>query len=50
MTNKKLKGIGLEVIDNDKIGVQHLGKKGLHLTPYGTGRLAINYIKVLKSL
>ena len=49
-TNTMLKSHNIEIIDNDNITRKHLGKKGHHMTPYGTGRLAINMIKVLKSL
>ena len=49
-TNTMLKSLDVEFIDNDNITREHLGKKGHHMTPYGTGRLAINIIKVLKSL
>ena len=50
VTNTMLNSIGTDIIDNDNITRKHLGKKGHHMTPYGTGRLAMNIIKVLKSL
>ena len=50
MVNTNMKKRGMEMIDNDNITRAHLGKKGLHLTPYGTGRLAINIISALKKL
>ena len=30
--------------------LSHLGRKGLHMTPHGTGKLAINIIRKLKGL
>ena len=50
MTNKYLSDLDVEIIDNSNITAKHLGKKGHHLTPYGTARLAMNYIQVLKYL
>ena len=50
MTNSKLNSVGIDIIDNNNITRKHLGKKGHHMTPYGTGRLAINIINTLKSL
>ena len=50
MTGEFLKELGIDMIDNNNIGAKHLGKKGLHMTPYGTSRLAMNYIQVLKKL
>ena len=47
-TNRKLTSLGLEVINNDNINENHLGKKGLHLRPNGTSRLATNFIATLK--
>ena len=50
MTNKQFTSLGSDIIDNSNIETKHLGKKGLHMTPYGTARLAMNYIQVLKKL
>ena len=50
MTNKNLINLGTDIIDNSNINRKLLGKKGLHMTPHGTGRLAINFIRVLKTL
>ena len=50
MTNENLAKRDLEIIDNSNITRTHLGKKGLHMNPKGTGRLAINIIKFLISL
>ena len=30
------------IIDNKHITQEHFGKKGLHVTPYGTGKLVVN--------
>ena len=50
MTNKNFKNLGEDIIDNSNIGTKHLGRIGLHMTPYGTSRLAMNIIRVLKML
>ena len=50
MTNKYISDLGIDIIDNSNITAKHIGQKGHHLTPYGTARLAMNYIQVLKSL
>ena len=38
------------ILRNDNIMAEHLGKKGLHLSGYGTGRLAKNLIEMIKEL
>ena len=38
------------VIKNDNIDTTCLGKMGLHLNPKGSGRLAINYISLMRRL
>ena len=48
--NERLVNSGLQIIDNSNITRQHLGKRGLHMNPHGTGKLAVNLIKVLKTL
>ena len=50
VTNKRFKKLGHHVIDNSNINREHLGKKGHHKTPYGTSRLALNFIRILKKL
>ena len=50
MTNENLAKRGVKVIDNNNISRHHLGKKGLHMNPKGTARLAMNFLKVLKSI
>ena len=49
-TNEKLVNSEVSVIDNNNITREHLGKKGLHMNTHGTGKLAINMIKMLKRL
>ena len=48
--NEQLKHLGTDIMDNNNINWIHLGRKGHHLTPHGTGKLAMNIIKKLKSL
>ena len=50
LTNKYLSNLGVDIIYNENITTKHLGRKGHHMTPRGTGQLAINFIQVLKSL
>ena len=38
------------IIFNDNIDSSCVGKKGLHLNPRGSGRLAINFISVMRRL
>ena len=49
-TNERLINTGIQIIDNSNIERIHLGRKGHHLNPHGTGKLAMNFIKVLKTL
>lgn len=39
-----------DLVDNDNVDSSCLGKKGLHLNPKGSGRLAINYISLMRRL
>ena len=39
-----------DVVINENIDVSCLGKRGLHLNPKGSGRLAMNYISLMKRL
>ena len=48
--NKLMKELKINIIDNDNIKEQHLGRKGLHLNSKGTSRLAMNFIEMLKPL
>ena len=38
------------LVNNSNIGEDELGKRGLHLNGRGTGKLAVNFINILKSL
>ena len=40
----------IDIIVNDNIDSSCLGKKLLHLNPRGSGRLAINYISLMRRL
>ena len=48
--DKHLKTISPNIIINDNVDKSCLGKKGLHLNAKGSGRLAINYISLMRSL
>ena len=48
--NDMLSNCVVRLINNNNILREHLGRKGLHMNPYGTGKLAINLIRVLKTL
>ena len=39
-----------DIIFNDNVDASCLGKRGLHLNPKGSGRLAINFISVMRRL
>ena len=45
LVDDKLKYLQTDTIDNSNIDLSHLGRKGLHMTPHGTGKLAVNIIK-----
>ena len=47
---QKLKELTKDIIINDNVDKSCTGKKGLHLNQKGSGRLAINYISLLKRL
>ena len=49
-TNSKLKHLDTTILWNNNILAEQLGKKGLHLSGYGTGRLAKNLIELIKEL
>ena len=48
--NKYLYSLHLDIVDNSNTDKENLGKKGLHLNLRGSGKLAINFIKKIKSL
>ena len=50
LVNEKLKDLQTDTIDNSIIDLSHLGRKGLHMTPHGTCKLAVNIIRELKGL
>ena len=50
MSNRKLKEMDMDFIDNSDITEMHLGKKGLHLNKHGIGKLAINFVKYIKGI
>ena len=47
--NKSLAEFDVDEIDNSNIDVSCLGKRGLYLNSIGTGKLALNFIKFLKT-
>ena len=47
---RKLINYFKDVIVNDNVDSSCLGKKGLHLNPKGSGRLAINFISLMRRL
>ena len=46
----KLKSLNIDVIINDNVDVTCLGKAGLHLNPKGSGRLAMNFLSLMRRL
>ena len=48
--NDMLSNCGVRLINNSNILREHLGRKGLHMNPYGTGKIVINLIRVLETL
>ena len=46
--NTKLNLLNINIIDNSNIDVEQLGKKGLHLNKWGTSRLAMNYLSLMR--
>ena len=48
--NNHLNSLKLDIVDNSAIGKECLGKKCLHLTKRGTGKLAINFINKIRNL
>ena len=47
--NKKIRGLGLNIVDNRNINSPELGRKGLHLNPRGVGKFSANLINKLRS-
>ena len=50
IVNAKLKLLDIHLLNNDNIKQEHLGKKGLHLNKFGTCRIAMNIISLIKRL
>ena len=48
--NNNLNSLKLDIVHNSTIGKECPGKKGLHPTKKGTGKLAINFIDKIRSL
>ena len=48
--SKKLKDSVSNIVENGNILSEGIGKKGLHLNEKGSGRLALNYINLMKRL
>ena len=48
--NFKLKRLQYKMLDNSNLNVSHLGKRGLHFSDYGTKKMAINIISLIKRL
>ena len=46
--NKHLLALQSECTENDNIRSQHLGRKGLHLNPKGSGRVTLNFMKQIR--
>ena len=47
-TNEHLYGLQMDIIDNGNTTSNELNKGGLHLNPRGLGKLAINFIRIIK--
>ena len=47
--NEQLSVLQLDIVDNLNINVTDLNRGGLHLNETGTGKLAVNFIKKIKS-
>ena len=54
LTNKRLNHLlsesSLDIIDNSNIGHSFLGMHGLHLNEHGVGKLALNFVKGIRSI
>ena len=45
---RKMIASSYDIIDNSNVVFEGVGKKGLHLNDKGSGRLALNYINLMK--
>ena len=54
LTTKRLNSLlseySLDIIDNSSIGHSFLGIHGLHLNEHGVGKLALNFVKRIRSI
>ena len=48
--NDHLEALNIDIVDNRNIGGNCLNNSGLHLNSTGYGKLAINFIKKMKTL
>ena len=48
--NSLLSESSLDIIDNSNIGHGFLGIHGLHLNGHGAGKLALNFVKRIRSI
>ena len=48
--NELLEALEIDVIDNRNIGSEFLNRGGLHLKEQGSGKLAVNFLKKIRSL
>ena len=46
--NAKLNLLKINMVDNSNIDFEQLGKRGLHLCNWGTSRLALNYMSLMR--
>ena len=46
----KLEKLDIPLLNHDKINVEHLGSKCIHLNGRGTGRMAMNFISMFRQL
>ena len=50
LVNEKLRDTEINYMNNDNIDRSFIGKKGLHMTPRGIGKLVLNIVRWLKGL
>ena len=46
----QLKKVKIDLVDNEDINENHLGKKGLHMSGKGISKLALNFILYFKRI
>ena len=46
--NGKLNLLNINIVDNSNIDEEQLGKKGLHLNQWGTSKLEMNYLSIMR--